>query len=149
MCSAVLSTRRHPAQPVSSLPILHSCLLIEIQALACGLWSQNYGTSETLLCVVIHQVPGMEYQGSADHECDAMPPPPAGDVACGRHIRTSYEYAKKQQSHLETTIIPPTINTIIHESINMRTAVSLWGQTTQFSSSLSPKRDCGSKGVSY
>ena len=28
-----------------------------------------------------------------------------------------------------------------------RTAVSLWGQTTQISSSLSPKRDCGSKGV--
>ena len=28
-----------------------------------------------------------------------------------------------------------------------RTAVSIWGQTTQTSSSLSPKRDCGSKGV--
>ena len=29
----------------------------------------------------------------------------------------------------------------------LRTAVLFWGQTTQFSSSLSPKRDCGSKGV--
>ena len=28
-----------------------------------------------------------------------------------------------------------------------RTAVPFWGQTTQTSSSLSPKRDCGSKGV--
>ena len=28
-----------------------------------------------------------------------------------------------------------------------RTAVPFWGQTTQFSSSLPPKRDCGSKGV--
>ena len=28
-----------------------------------------------------------------------------------------------------------------------RTAVSLWGQTTQISRSLSPKRDCGSKRV--
>ena len=28
-----------------------------------------------------------------------------------------------------------------------RTAVPLWGQTSQISSTLSPKRDCGSKGV--
>ena len=33
-------------------------------------------------------------------------------------------------------------------SINpFRTAVPLWGQTSQISSTLSPKRDCGSKGV--
>ena len=33
-------------------------------------------------------------------------------------------------------------------SVNpFRTAVPLWGQTTQISSSLSPKRDCGSKRV--
>ena len=29
----------------------------------------------------------------------------------------------------------------------LRTAVPFWGQTTQISSSLSPKRDCGPKGV--
>ena len=41
------------------------------------------------------------------------------------------------------------VGTLLSESIinPFRTAVSLWGQTTQISSSLSPKRDCGSKGV--
>ena len=29
----------------------------------------------------------------------------------------------------------------------LRTAVPFWGQTTQISNSLSPKRDCGSKGI--
>ena len=30
-----------------------------------------------------------------------------------------------------------------------RTAVPCWGQTSEISSSLSPKRDCGSKGVKF
>ena len=32
---------------------------------------------------------------------------------------------------------------------SFRTAVSVWGQSTQISSSLSPNRDCGSKRVKY
>ena len=32
---------------------------------------------------------------------------------------------------------------------DFRTAVPFWGRTTQISSSLSPKRDCGPKGVKH
>ena len=41
-------------------------------------------------------------------------------------------------------------STMVEDEFNpFGTAVPFWGQTTQFSSSLSPKRDCGSKGVNW
>ena len=55
----------------------------------------------------------------------------------------------KNFTNRDKTAIVPATNSVtpnagVHPS---RTAVSLSGQTTQISSSLSPKRDCGSKGV--
>ena len=52
------------------------------------------------------------------------------------------------------TILIPTQNTLPGTTLiptwyiyPFRTALSLWGQTTQISSSLPPKRDCGPKRV--
>ena len=39
------------------------------------------------------------------------------------------------------------LNFVLLLHLTFRTAVPFWGQTTQISSSLYPKRDCGSKGV--
>ena len=39
------------------------------------------------------------------------------------------------------------MNVEAHTINPFRTAVPFWGQTCQISSGLSPKRDCGSKGV--
>ena len=49
----------------------------------------------------------------------------------------------------ETAVLLGTSISLLLVELNpFRTAVPFWGQTTQFSSSLSPKRDCGcSKGV--
>ena len=64
------------------------------------------------------------------------------------HFKTFYSTHFDENRHYSTIDMIHVRYKTFFEFLNpFRTAVPLWGQTTQILSSLSPKRDCGSKGV--